>query len=127
MKKTMLAALLIALAMGIATGAREKNSVATGWVSDENCGAQHTKPGGANCIRKCIKGGQDIGHPEWKPQRVVFVRDTDKKVWIVSNPEALKGHEGDHVRIAGRFNASGNSLRVVEVSTLNDAGEKQSH
>jgi hypothetical protein len=127
MRRTILATLLIAVAMGITTGAREKNSVAAGWVSDENCGAQHTKPGGADCIRKCMKGGQDIGHPEWKPQRMVFVRDADKKVWVVSNPEALKGHEGEHVRIAGRFDAAGNSLRVVEVSILSDTGEKQGH
>ena len=108
--------LIFFLALASPAIAREKTARATGWVSDENCGAEHTKPGGAGCIRKCMKGGQDIGHPEWKPQRAVFVSDADKKVWIVQNPEAMRGREGEHVKLTGRFDAARNSVRVVEVA-----------
>ncbi len=112
--------LLAALALAGAGAAKEKTLRATGWVSDENCGRQHTKPGGAGCIRKCMHGGQDIGHPEWKPQRMVFVRDSDKKIWVVQNPESLKGHEGHHVSLAGRFDAAKHSVAVSEVTTASD-------
>ena len=40
-----------------------------GWISDESCGTQHTKPGRADCVQKCWRGGASVGHPEWKPQR----------------------------------------------------------
>ncbi len=79
-----LAVIVVASVIPGATAGPARNSATLrGWVSDEYCGAQHTKPGGADCVRKCIKGGADIGHPEWKPQRTVFVADDEKRVWIV--------------------------------------------
>src|SRR5437660_8549675 len=38
-----------------------------GWISDESCGTQHTKPGRADCVQKCWRGGASVGHPEWNP------------------------------------------------------------
>src|SRR2546428_3997295 len=61
---------LFGLLLGVSLAAQARERTATGWISDENCGARHTKPGGAGCIKKCMHGGQDIGHPEWKPQRM---------------------------------------------------------
>jgi hypothetical protein len=86
-----------------------------GWVSDSNCGADHTKPGGKDCVEKCIKGGADIGHPEWKPQDRVFVEETEKKVWLLTNPDSLKGYEGDHVSISAKIQNDQKSLEVIEV------------
>ena len=80
--------------------AAEKPVEATGWVSDEACGADHTKPGREDCVRKCLRGGASVGHPEWKPQRMVFVDDRSKEIWIVENPGALKDLEGAHVRVS---------------------------
>lgn len=31
-----------------------------------------------------------------------FVSDTDMKIWTVTNPAALKGHAGHHVRITAQ-------------------------
>ncbi len=114
--------LSFALILGVQALAKPKNTAATGWVSDENCGARHTKPGGAGCIKKCMRGGQDIGHPEWKPQRMVFVNDTDKAVWIVANPEALRGQEGQHVKLTGRFDGAKKSLRVNQAAAVAESG-----
>jgi hypothetical protein len=70
--------------------AQHKNASQTGWISDEACGGQHTKPGRADCVQKCWHGGASVGHPEWKPQRAVFVADNDQAIFIVENPEAVK-------------------------------------
>jgi len=48
------------------------------WVSDQACGAKHTEPGHADCIPKCARGGAAIGHPEWKPQPLVLVKESDR-------------------------------------------------
>src|ERR1700683_3580374 len=68
------------------------------------CGADHTKLGGVSCVRKCLAGGASVGHTEWKPQKMVLVEDTDKSVWTVQNPAALKGSEGRHLIITGFLN-----------------------
>ena len=94
------------------------DATATGWVSDEACGATHTKPGGSDCVRKCLTGGASVGHPEWKPQRMVFVADDGARIWVVENPDALKGHEGDHVRISGAFDEPGKAVRVRDISAV---------
>lgn len=68
------------------------------WVSDHACGAKHSEPGHADCIRKCTRGGAAIGHPEWKSQPLVLVRESDRSVWIIDNPSSLSGLEGQRVR-----------------------------
>ena len=105
--------------------AKDKPVSFTGWVSDEHCGALHTKRGGGDCVRKCIKGGQEAGHPEWKPQRVVIVSDGDNKIWFVTNPGVLRGLEGEHVRVMGRMDGEKNSLHVASAVTFLGEDEKQ--
>ncbi|MFN7948717.1 MAG: hypothetical protein U0Z53_25405 [Blastocatellia bacterium] len=112
--------LCLILQAPIEGGAKNKPIVTTGWVSDEACGASHTKPGGEDCVRKCLKGGAAIGHPEWKPQRMVLVTDKDKEVWVVENPEALKGYEGRHVKIKGQINRSKKIVEIKEASIVQE-------
>src|SRR6202163_1388111 len=59
-----------------------------GWVSDAKCGVKGANAGAEACTKKCIAAGE----------KAVLVTDTDQKVLTVDNPEALKGHEGHHVR-----------------------------
>ncbi len=51
-----------------------------------------------------------------------FVSDTDNKSWTVSNPHALKGHEGQEVKIKAHEDAAKNEIRVVSVKKMK--GEK---
>jgi hypothetical protein len=44
-----------------------------------------------------------------------FVSDKDNKSWTVSNPEALKGHEGHEVKVKAHEDASKNEIHVVSV------------
>ena len=110
----LLGMIAVASVLGMAA---DREQTMSGWVSDAACGAKHTQPGGADCVRKCLKGGQDIGHPEWVAQKMVFVTDGDKTIWVVTNPAVLKGQEGLHVRITARVDAGKGSLRVVNVAS----------
>jgi hypothetical protein len=120
MKKTSLftVALMLLLQVAIPASAKSKSITVTGWVSDENCGALHTKPGGQDCVLKCLRGGAHVGHPEWKPQRMVFVTDEGQKIWVVVNPKALKGFEGKHVTITGYLHAASKKIRVTTASEV---------
>ena len=99
-----------------AVPAQQKDSSRAGWISDESCGTEHTKPGRADCVRKCWRGGASVGHPEWKPQRAVFVADDDQAIWIVANPEAVKDFPAAHVVLAGQFDSAKKTLYVEKIA-----------
>ncbi|HWW61115.1 MAG TPA: hypothetical protein VN181_07100 [Thermoanaerobaculia bacterium] len=113
MKKfAVLAAVLLAACANI--NHAEKTSRLAGWVSDAACGAEHAKAGSsASCVRKCIKGGASVGHPEWAAQAMVLVLDESEKIYVVHNPESLLGREAEHVVVDAVID--GDALRVVRV------------
>src|SRR2546423_3436093 len=45
----------------------------------------------------------------------MFVSDKDNKTWTISNPEALKGHEGHHVTIKAHADAAKSEIQVTSV------------
>jgi hypothetical protein len=45
----------------------------------------------------------------------MFTSDKDNEMWTVSNPEALKGHEGHHVTIKARIDAAKNKIDIISV------------
>jgi len=108
--------LLCGLAALGSVSAQQKNASRAGWISDESCAAQHTKPGRADCVQKCWRGGASVGHPEWKPQRAVFVADDDQAIWIVENPEAVKDFPAAHVVLAGQFDSAKKTVRVEKIT-----------
>lgn len=79
------------------------NGVWTGWVSDAKCGAS-VDPA---CAKKCAAEGQ----------KIVFVT-SDKKVLDVANPELLKGHAGEHVKVKGKLD--GGNLTVANVEVIKE-------
>ena len=95
--------------------AAEKPVDFAGWVSDAACGTQHVNAGKPDCIRKCMRGGASIGHPEWKPQPMVLVDDADRSLWTVRNPKSLLGHEGQHVSVTARPDREHKTLQVLGV------------
>lgn len=48
------------------------------------------------------------------------VTDKDGKSWTVSNPEALKGHEGHQVTLKGDVDSSKNEVKVDSVKMAGD-------
>ena len=108
MKQSIAAAILLFAAMSVAFAAEGKNVAWTGWVNDAKCGSKVN----ASCARKCIGAGEAR----------VFVNDVDKSVLSVANQDALKGHEGQHVKIEG--SVDGSTLTVSSVSVIDDQGTK---
>jgi hypothetical protein len=96
--------------------AQQRDTSRAGWISDESCGTQHTKPGRADCVQKCWRGGASVGHPEWKPQRAVFVADDDQRIWIVENPEAVSNFPAAHVLLAGKFDSAKKTIHVEKIA-----------
>ncbi|HEY1939193.1 MAG TPA: hypothetical protein VGJ33_14770 [Candidatus Angelobacter sp.] len=60
--------------------------------------------------------------------KTMFVNDKDKQAWNISNMDAVKGHEGHHVKIRGKLNESDHSVNVEKVTMLRkgkQTGEEQ--
>jgi hypothetical protein len=45
----------------------------------------------------------------------MFVSDTDSKNWNISNPDAVKGHEGHHVILTALVDADKSEVQVVSL------------
>jgi hypothetical protein len=114
--------LVLLLGYGVLTlgslSAQQKNAPKAGWISDEGCAAKHTKAGGADCVQKCWRGGASVGHPEWKPQRAVFVADDDDAIWIVENPDAVKSFPAMHVVLAGQFDSEKKVVHIQKITPV---------
>src|SRR5437867_4574110 len=82
-----LAALLIS---GLNLVAGEKGKW-TGWLSDAKCAANGAKAAHKGCSIKCVEGGQPM----------VFVLDSDKKVFKLDGAEKVKSLLGDKVILEG--------------------------
>jgi hypothetical protein len=50
--------------------------------------------------------------------KITFVADKDQKSWAVDNPEALKGHEGHHVKVKAHVTTDKGSIHVMEVKMI---------
>ena len=98
--------LFLVAATAFASDEMGKAETVNGWVSDSKCGAKGANAGAAACTKKCLEEGA----------KVVVVTDSDKKVLEVSNPEALKGHEGHHIAATGHV--KGDSIHVESVKML---------
>jgi len=109
------AALLCAVLFAVSCASTVSSPVKTitGWVSDAACGKEHVGGKNPECVLKCMKGGADIGHPEWAPQPLVIVEDDSERILVVDNPDKLRGREAQHVIFRGRV--EGERVRVVEL------------
>jgi hypothetical protein len=45
----------------------------------------------------------------------MFVSDKDAKSWTISNPAAVKGHEGHHVILQAQLNADAGEVHVISL------------
>lgn len=50
----------------------------------------------------------------------VLMSDKDNKKWVISNPEALKGHEGHHITVKAHLDAAKSEIRVTSVKMGKD-------
>lgn len=96
-----------AFVMLFAVAAWAGDSTMTGWIVDQKCGVKGAHAGGKACSESCIKGGSPA----------VFVNDKTKDVVAIHNQDAVKGHEGDHVKVTGMMmDGSLHIDKIAEVS-----------
>ena len=55
-----------------------------------------------------------------------FVSDKDSKSWMISNPEAVKGHEGHHVTVKANVDGAKNEIHVVSLKMAKDSMKNDS-
>ena len=53
-----------------------------------------------------------------------FVSDKDSKNWTISNPDAVKGHEGHHVTLTAHVYADKNEVHVMSLAMAADSTQK---
>ena len=89
----------------------------SGYISDSMCGAKHnaSAPNEA-CVKKCIGAGA-------KP---VFVDDANKTVYMIDDPDSVKGHEGHHVSVVAKMDDSAKTIHITRLSMLADQGKASS-
>ena len=54
----------------------------------------------------------------------MFVSDKDGKSWTISNPAAVKGHEGHHVTLQAQVDTDKNEVHVVSLKMAKDTMQK---
>ena len=51
-------------------------------------------------------------------RKTVFINDKDKQAWNIENMDAVKGHEGHHVKVKAKLNEADHSVNVEKLSML---------
>jgi hypothetical protein len=93
---------------------KAKSEKMSGWIADAKCAsAKGSQADHAACSKKCIEGGE----------KAVFVTDKDNKVLAIDNQDAVKGHEGHHVKLSAHVN--GDSIHVDKVSMIKEKATEQ--
>lgn len=70
---------------------------------------------------KTAAKGKDMSLTGWvrdQGGKTVFENDKDKQSWDISNPDAVKGHEGHHVKVKAKLDESNHSLTVDKLSMM---------
>jgi hypothetical protein len=81
-----------------------ENGKWTGWLSDAKCAANGAKAAHKGCSIKCVEGGQPV----------VFVQDSDKKVFKLDGAEKVKSLIGDKVILEGALD--GETIKVTSAA-----------
>ena len=70
---------------------------------------------------KAAAKGKDMSLTGWVKEeggKDVFVNDKDKQTWEIANPDAVKGHEGHHVKVKAKLDESSHSLTVDKLTMM---------
>ena len=105
MKQLAAIALTMFLTSGLNLVAGEKGKW-TGWLSDAKCAANGAKAAHKGCSIKCVEGGQPV----------VFVQDSDKKVFQLDGADKVKSLIGDKVVLEGALD--GETIRVTSAAKV---------
>jgi pentapeptide MXKDX repeat protein len=111
MKKLLLMCFAVALVMSVSAFAQD--TMKRDEMKTETAKSEKMSPKAVHIVGKVGDDGK------------TFVSDKDNKTWKVSNPEALKGHEGHEVRVLAHVDADKDEIHVTSVKMLkSDTKEK---
>ena len=80
---------------------------------------------------KASEKGKEMSLTGWvrdQGGKTVFENDKDKQSWDISNPDAVKGHEGHHVKVKAKLDESNHSMTVDKLTMMRKSkqtGEEQ--
>lgn len=70
---------------------------------------------------KAAEKGKSMSLTGWVKEqdgKTVFINDKDKQSWNIENTDAVKGHEGHHVKVTAKLNETDHSVNVEKLSML---------
>jgi hypothetical protein len=70
---------------------------------------------------KAAEKGKSMSLTGWvKDQdgKTMFINDKDKQAWSIENMDAVKGHEGHHVKVKAKLNEADHSLNVEKLTMM---------
>ncbi|MFL6387003.1 MAG: hypothetical protein ACJ71U_05900 [Terriglobales bacterium] len=53
--------------------------------------------------------------------KTMFINDKDKQAWNIENMDAVKGHEGHHVKVKAKLNEADHSMNVEKLTMMRKA------
>jgi hypothetical protein len=109
MKLVTIGRTVLGLSLGLLTAAGYGQDISGmhGWIED---GLTKT-PGTASAdVKKNVGNGA----------KYVFVDDQSKNVWVIDDPEVVKGHEGHHVSIDGGIDKVSKTVHIGKLTMLKD-------
>ncbi|HWG86316.1 MAG TPA: hypothetical protein VN679_00945 [Candidatus Acidoferrales bacterium] len=90
--------------------------------SDDNSAKQDKKIDKAEKKEaKAAEKGKDMKLTGWVKEesgKTVFVNDKDKKSWDIANPDAVKGHEGHHVKVSAKLDEANHSVTIDKLTMM---------
>jgi hypothetical protein len=115
----------MALAAQTTSGAAQSDDNAA--KQDKNASKQDKKIAKAEKKEaKAAEKGKDMRLTGWVKEdngKTVFVNDKDKQTWDIANPDAVKGHEGHHVKVKAKLDEANHSLTIDKL-TMMGAGKQ---
>src|SRR3954451_13900428 len=76
---------------------------------------------------KAAQKGKDMRLTGWVKEeggKDVFVNDKDKQSWDITNQDAVKGHEGHHVKVKAKLDEANHSLNVDKLTMMKAKKQK---
>lgn len=70
---------------------------------------------------KAAEKGKSMNLTGWvKDQdgKTMFINDKDKQAWNIENMDAVKGHEGHHVKVKAKLNEADHSMNVEKLTMM---------
>ena len=114
MKKLYVAVFTLVLGFSL-MGFAQDTSSQSGTSSDKKVAKAEKKEA------KAAAKGKEMRLTGWVKEeggKDVFVNDKDKQTWDISNQDAVKGHEGHHVRVKAKLDESNHSLNVDKLTMM---------